>query len=136
MAGIKSDVKDNVLYLEDGEVIYPCGHNVVFFNITDKTQRYISGIEGTQGITALALSKSKKYLAIAEKHEKAPVISIYDTTTLKRKKVLVSDWLSKQEEFISIAFAPTKEQLLVTLTNEPEQMVVIWQWDKAKISAF
>ena len=43
---------------------------------------------------------------------------------------------AKEEEFISIAFAPTKEQFLVTLTNEPEQMVVIWQWDKAKISAF
>jgi hypothetical protein len=136
MAGIKSDVKESVLYLEDGEVIYPCGHNVVFYNIADKTQRYISGIEGTQGITALALSKSKKWLAIAEKHEKAPVVSIYDTTTLKRKKYLVTDWLSKQEEFISIAFAPTKEQFLITLTNEPEQMVCIWQWDKAKIYAY
>jgi hypothetical protein len=48
----------------------------------------------------------------------------------------LSDWLSKQEEFISIAFAPTKESFLITLTNEPEQMVVIWQWDKAKIYAF
>lgn len=47
MAGIKSDVKESVLYFDDSEVIYPCGHNVVFYNIVERGQRYISGIEGT-----------------------------------------------------------------------------------------
>ena len=120
ISGIKTDVKESVLYgMDDKEVIYPAGHNIIFYNIEDKSQRYISGIEGTQGITALALSKSKRYLAVAEKHEKAPIITIYDTITLKKKKYLVSTDIGKSEEFISIAFAPTKEEYLITLTNEP-----------------
>ena len=43
----------------------------------EKVQRYIPGIEGTQGITALALSKSKDWLAVAEKHERTPIVTIY-----------------------------------------------------------
>lgn len=136
MSGIKSDVKESVLYLDDSEVIYPCGHNVVFYNIVERGQRYISGIEGTQAITALALSKSRKWLAVAEKHEKAPIISIYDTTTLKRRKYLVAvsqQELSKLEEIISMAFSPTQEKFLITLTNEPGQQVILWMWDKGKV---
>lgn len=84
----------------------------------------------------MALSKTKRWLAIAEKHEKAPIVSIYDTQTLKRKKYIVSTDIGKSQEFISIAFAPTKEQYLITLTNEPGQTVCIWQWDKAKCLAY
>lgn len=137
ISGIKTDVKESIMYgADDKEVIYPAGHNVIFYNIEDKSQRYISGIEGTQGITAMALSKSKRWLAVAEKHEKAPIITIYDTQTLKKKKYLVSTDIGKSEEFISIAFAPTKEQYLITLTNEPGQTVCIWQWDKAKCISY
>ena len=96
----------------------------------------MSGIEGTQAITALALSKSRKWLAVAEKHEKAPIISIYDTTTLKRRKYLVAvsqQELSKLEEIISMAFSPTQEKFLITLTNEPGQQVILWMWDKGKV---
>lgn len=42
----------------------------------------------------------------------------------------------KQEEIISMAFAPTNEKFLITLTNEPEQTVVIWLWDKARIYTY
>ena len=90
LAGLKGDVKDNIFFLNENEAIYPCGHNVVFYNIEDGTQRYIQGIEGTEGITALALSKSKKWLAVAEKHEKSPICTVYNTQTLKKYKILVS----------------------------------------------
>ena len=111
IASLKTEVKDNIFYLDEHEVIYPAGHNVVFFNLDDKTQRYISGIEGTEGITALALTKSKKFLAVAERNEKAPIVCIYDTQTLKVKKRIISDQMDQKDvkEFISIAFAPTKE---------------------------
>ena len=35
--GLKGDVKNTVLYLEDNIVCYPCGHNVVIYNMTEKT---------------------------------------------------------------------------------------------------
>lgn len=119
IAGLKGDVKDNIFFLNENEVIYPAGHNVIIFNIEDKTQRYIQGIEGTEGITALALTKSKRWLAVAEKHEKSPICTIYNMNSLKRYKIIASTEISKQKEFISMAFCPKNEKLLVTLTNEP-----------------
>lgn len=118
--------------MNENEAIYPCGHNVVFYNIEDGTQRYIQGIEGTEGITALALSKSKKWLAVAEKHDKSPVCTVYNTQTLKKYKILVSLEIDKQKEYISMAFCPKNEKLLVCLTNEPQQQVIVWQVDRTK----
>lgn len=77
ISGVKSDVAESVLFYDDHEVIYPAGHNVIFYQTEEKVQRYIPGIEGTQGITALALSKSKDWLAVAEKHERTPIVTIY-----------------------------------------------------------
>jgi len=37
-------------------VAYPCGHNVIVYYISEKMQRFIPGIEGSQGISALAVS--------------------------------------------------------------------------------
>jgi hypothetical protein len=38
IAGIKTDVKESILYgMDDKEVIYPAGHNIVFYNIEDKS---------------------------------------------------------------------------------------------------
>ena len=65
--GLKADVKDNVHYLDEQTVLYPAGHNVVIFNIEQKTQRFISGTEKTEGITAIAVSPNKKFVAVAER---------------------------------------------------------------------
>ncbi len=112
-------------------MLYPCGHNIVIYNIEDKSQKYIQGIEGSEGISAIALSYSKKFLAVAEKAERA-ICCVYDVQTLKRRKILTStDYNSK--EFVSVNFAPTAEKtLLVTLTAEPDIKVILWTWDKAK----
>lgn len=39
--GLKADVKDNVHYLDEQTVLYPAGHNVVIFNIEQKTAVYL-----------------------------------------------------------------------------------------------
>ena len=103
----------------------------MIYNIDDKSQKYIQGLEGSEGISALALSPSKKFLAICERAERA-VCCVCDVTTLKRRKILTStDYNSK--EFVSVNFAPSAEKtLLVTLTAEPDIRVILWTWDKAK----
>ena len=75
--GMKGDVKTNVLYIEDNVVAYPCGHNVIVYYINEKMQRFIPGIEGSQGISALALSPSRKYLAVCEKSTNA-ICTVYN----------------------------------------------------------
>lgn len=77
MFGLKGDVKNNIHYLDDNRILYPCGHNIVIFNTDDKSQLYIPGIEGSEGITALALSPSRRFLAVCEKAERALCV-IYD----------------------------------------------------------
>lgn len=129
--GLKGDVRTNVYYLDDQTIIYPCGHNIVIYNMDDRSQKYIPGIEGSEGISAMALSPSKKFLAVCERADKA-VCSVFDMFALKRKKILCSmDYNAK--EFVSVNFAPSNEKsMLVTLTSEPDIKVIIWTWDKAK----
>ena len=74
--GLKGDVKNNILFLDDNTVAYPCGHNVVIYFMAEKVQRFIPGIEGSQGITALALSASRKFLAVCEKGQNA-ICTVY-----------------------------------------------------------
>ena len=59
MAGVKCEVANNLHYLDDNTVCYPVGHNIALYNLEEKTQRYISGIEGSEAITALAVTKNK-----------------------------------------------------------------------------
>ena len=92
----------------------------------------------------MALSKSRKWLAVGEQCEKAPIATIYkvedekneegeNTTstrkkndkTLKKKKIILSQDI-QQKSFVSMAFSPKNEKQLVTLTSEPDQHVHIW----------
>lgn len=97
MFGLKGDVRNNVHFLDDQRVLYPCGHNIVIYNLDDKSQIYIPGVEGSEGITTLALSASRRFLAVCERAEKALCL-IYDLAGInqvpalqpRRKKILTS----------------------------------------------
>ena len=81
--GLKPDVRGNVWYLDEQTVLYPAGHNIVIFNTEQKTQKFIAGTEKTEGITAMAVSPNKKYVAVAERAaegEKA-LVTIFDLHT-------------------------------------------------------
>ena len=68
-----------------------------------------AGVEGTQGITAMAISHNKKYLAICERAPQA-VCFIYETHSLKRRRMLTSSE-SVAKEFIDVKFAYSEEKL-------------------------
>lgn len=84
--GIKGDLRNSLYFLDDQRVVYPCGHNVVILSIgDDKTQEYIPCTEGSEGITAMALSHSKTHLAVCERSERA-ICTIHNISSAKRKK--------------------------------------------------
>ena len=87
--GLRGDVKDNIHFFEESTIVYPVGHTVVSYNVETKVQRFTPGSPESEGITALAVSPNKKFLAVAERADKG-TISVYDLQTLKRRKVLVS----------------------------------------------
>ena len=90
MFGAKGDVRANVHYLDETTVLYAAGNQIVLHHVESNTQRFVPGAPDAEGITALALSPNRKFLAIAERGEKA-TISVLDLTThAKRRKVLSS----------------------------------------------
>ena len=39
ISGLKGDVSDNIFFLDDTQVVYPVGHNIVIYHTEEKTQR-------------------------------------------------------------------------------------------------
>ncbi len=136
-------------------MLYPCGHNIVIYNLDDKSQVYIPGVEGSEGITTLALSPSRRFLAVCERAEKALCL-IYDLSGInqipplqpRRRKILTSqDYNSK--EFISACFSPINEKGIIATLTCPymgkddkgqsvglvgESKVILWVWEKSRCS--
>jgi len=50
-------------------LVYTAGNQLIFYNIDEEKQTFNNPNEKTQKITALAVSPTKKYLAIAEQAE-------------------------------------------------------------------
>eukprot|EP00668_Euglena_longa_P029544 GGOE01036896.1.p1 GENE.GGOE01036896.1~~GGOE01036896.1.p1 ORF type:complete len:1223 (+),score=435.55 GGOE01036896.1:45-3713(+) len=128
--GIKADVQDNIHYIDDATVVYPVGRSVVIYNTQSNSQKFINASEKTDAITALAVSPNKKYIAVAESGE-TPCVSIYDSTTRKRKKFLSMPDLGSRE-FVSVAFSAVDGRHLVTQGGAPEWNLVYWNWERAK----
>lgn len=89
MFGLRGDVKDNIHYLDDTTILYAAGHNIVTYNLESRQQQFIQASPDSEGIVSLAITPSKRFLAVAERAQKGSV-TIYDLQTLKRRKVLTS----------------------------------------------
>lgn len=87
--GVRSDVADNVCFLDEQHVVYPAGGNIVILNTDQKTQRFLPASEGAGKFTSMVVSPNRRYIAIAEKADK-PSVTVYDLQTLKKRKVCAS----------------------------------------------
>lgn len=137
--GLKSDVANNIHFVEDNQVLYPAGHNIIIYNLHTKTQRFIHGsdVNGLQGrteITALAVSPNKRYVAIAERGRERAVCHVYDVRKLKKRKTLNTSEVHSRE-FTSLCFSPDSKFLLTqggSSTHGNELVLVNWLWSKSK----
>lgn len=77
----------NIFYIDETNVLYPAGSNSVIYNVESKTQKFIPAAETAEGMTSMAVSGSKKYVAIAERGDKA-TCTIYDIHTVRKRKVI------------------------------------------------
>ena len=132
--GLKGDVTKNIWYLDEQNILYPSGANLIIFNIDQKVQRFIPCSQGSEGMTSMAVSPNKRYVAVAEKRSEKPVIVIIDLTTLKKKKTLIMTDPVSAIEFISIAFSPDSKYLVSQLSG-PEWTLAYWHWEKNKCMA-
>ena len=130
--GFRADVHDSVHFPDDGVILFVAGHNVVLHTAETKQQRFIPGTVDSDGITALAIAPQRKLLAVAEKAEKA-MVTVYDLAALKRRKVLLSADAGSRE-YVSMSFSPDGKWL-VTQGGAPDWHLLLWQWEKAKVTA-
>ena len=66
---------------------FPCGGNLIVYNIEQKNQKFYTLSEYNQGVSAMAITPNRKYFAIAEVGKMAS-ISIYETASMRKKKTL------------------------------------------------
>uniref|UniRef100_A0A0G4FUD2 Uncharacterized protein n=1 Tax=Chromera velia CCMP2878 TaxID=1169474 RepID=A0A0G4FUD2_9ALVE len=130
--GLKPDVNSLLHFAEENQIIYPAGHNAVLYSTDHKAQKVFPGHEGSEGITALALSSSKRYLAVAERTERA-MVTIWDLVNGKKRRQL-SYSECEATEFVWLAFS-SESKFLVTLGGPPDWMLIYWSWDKGKVLA-
>ena len=133
--GLQVDVAPSILYLDEGNVVHPVGHNVAIFNIENRRQKLINGApwdgSGARQITAMAMPPRRNAIVVAEKGELA-MLHIYDTQFLRKKKTLsTSEVLSN--EYVSVAFSDNKT--ILSQGGAPDWTLVLWSMDKGKIIA-
>lgn len=87
--GCRGDVQDGLHQVDDQVLLYAAGHSTVLHNLESGAQRFIGGSQDSECISAIAVSPSKKHVAVAERAEKG-IVTIYDLQTLKRRKVLTA----------------------------------------------
>ncbi|XP_053723695.1 cilia- and flagella-associated protein 57 isoform X1 [Synchiropus splendidus] len=132
--GLRSGVSNNLCFSDEQTVVFPSGNNFVCYNTAHKSQRLISVSEESQSVRTLTISANRRYLAVSECKER-PTIVVFDLLQeqdKKRKFLTAKDVTSGP--FISLAFSPDSKCLLGQ-SDEPEGLLVLWQWEKQKVLA-
>eukprot|EP00927_Polykrikos_kofoidii_P004457 TRINITY_DN11755_c0_g1_i1.p1 TRINITY_DN11755_c0_g1~~TRINITY_DN11755_c0_g1_i1.p1 ORF type:complete len:1221 (-),score=291.71 TRINITY_DN11755_c0_g1_i1:257-3919(-) len=136
--GLKADVRSNVHYAEETQIIFPAGSNIVIWHADQKQQKFFQGNPGAEGITCLAVNANQRYLAVAERHAACAIVSIFDIcTTKKRRSIACQD--CDAPEFVSVAFSSDNKYLLTQTGSSPSNKhnwtLMYWLWDKMRLVA-
>ncbi|OAE23436.1 hypothetical protein AXG93_961s1350 [Marchantia polymorpha subsp. ruderalis] len=161
--GVHGKMRDGVHFVDDSTIVYCAGHCVVWWKTEDKNQKVVCGTADTETMTAIALSHNRKHVAVAEsclpdrpvvvepKKEsndlakaiemaksvsldiKGPVISIFDSQTSKKKKVLMGGDIGSRS-YISLAFSHDGK-CLAAQGGAPDWNLVLWSLEKSKLIA-
>ena len=130
--GINTKVKNCISMAEDHQLVYVCGHQVVVMNTESKEQFFIPGTTQAYqslGISAFACSAAKKTIAVAEIVEPVAAVALYDTQSLRRRKVLQYSDLGSTE-VRAVAFS-ADGKLCLTQGAGPEWNLVLWNVEKS-----
>ncbi|KAL7287547.1 hypothetical protein TKK_0018316 [Trichogramma kaykai] len=131
--GLRSDVSGNAHFITDDEVLYVVGNGLALHNFTQNRQRLVR-LPDRNRVNLLAISPNKKLAALCESGEH-PVISIYDLSTLKRKKILgiPNDPSGSIRGFACVSFS-YDSKYLAAVTSENQSML-FYNWEKGKIES-
>lgn len=133
--GVRSDIRDSLHFWDEKRVIYPAGHNVVLYDIEERTQRFYSPSEDSLAITAVATSPKRAYMAFAETQlNRGALINIYDRSQRKRRCLVSSSPSAQSVKHIAFSSDKDERQLLV-LYGAPLPSLAHWPWTASKPNA-
>ncbi|KAJ8735588.1 hypothetical protein PYW07_007208 [Mythimna separata] len=135
--GLRTDIQYNAHYITESEILYPAGGVIVIHNHLQKKQKFIRLQDKHKPIKSLVLAPNRRWLAlneIADEGQK-PIITIYDLTTYKRRKILTVPFEnSTAREFACVQFT-FDSKYLVAITGEPDWYLYYYNWDKGKVES-
>eukprot|EP01084_Bolivina_argentea_P122565 217179_1 len=133
--GINNRINDNIAFLDSRVLIYVAGRNIVFYNIEEHSQRFVVGSSpSTENwvsdpeIACISLSPNTTHLAIAENGEK-PSVTILDTQTLRKKKLLPIPTIIRSKQICSMSFSVNNLYLAIQC-GSPDWKLCIFEWEK------
>ena len=136
--GINNRFSNNIHFLDSRVLIYVAGRNIVFYNVEEHSQRFVVGSSpSTENwvsdpeICSIALSPSSRYLGIAERGEK-PLVTILDTQTLRKKKMLLVPSAVRSKEISSMSFSSNNRYLAIQC-GSPDWKLCIFDWEQGAL---
>ena len=131
--GVNAEVSGGLSFMDEGVLVYPAGHCIVVLNIPTQIQKIIPLGEESEAVTAMTVSNSKRYVAVAEQMSQKASISVFDLHTLKRRKHFKTNEV-QSKRYESLCFS-ADNKLLLSLSGAPDYSLVAWQWEKSKAMA-
>lgn len=128
--GVSPSVAGCLAFKNERTLMYACGANCVMHDLQNGTQEFLPASPECSGITAMAVSAKRRYVAICEQGQDAKATVWELSTMLKKSEITTSECKS----FISAAFS-ADPKYLITLGGAPDYMLIYWAWDKGKIHA-
>ncbi|GAB1610641.1 cilia- and flagella-associated protein 57-like, partial [Argonauta hians] len=137
--GLNSNVTGNICYQDEQRVVYSCGAFYVIYNLEQKSQKCVIASETGLGISSMAISTNRRYIAIAEVgDDKGPVLSIHDIHAYRKRKNLMvtsSEQSVQATEYKSLAFSPDS-RYIAAHTGGPDWVLQYWLWEKSRLLTF
>ncbi|XP_032302082.1 cilia- and flagella-associated protein 57 isoform X2 [Coturnix japonica] len=133
--GCRPGVSGGLCFLEEHLVLHAAGAACALFHTEHRWHKFIPGRDKSQGVRALAVSSSGRYMAVSETAEEEPTLTVYEMTAAppRRRRTLTAAELPVRE-VAALAFSPDGRHL-VALTEPPEAHLVLWLWEKQQLLA-
>jgi hypothetical protein len=131
--GINPNIKNCLHFAQEHHLAYLCGHQIAVINTESKDQGFIAGTSTYQhqslGITAFVVNLPKKLIAVAEKVQPSAIITLYDSHTLRKKRLLTYSEIGSSE-IRCMAFSEDGKFMLMQGAG-PDWNLVLWSFEKA-----
>jgi WD40 repeat protein len=133
--GLRPDVVNCVVSLDDATVLYPQGRALAVHNLETNEMSFVSGGADAGIPIAVALAPSRKYVAVCEEEigDEPPGIGYYDLQTSRRLRTLTCA-AAGSSRFVCAAFSADGKHLAAA-SAAPGFLLVLWSLDKGRVVA-